>query len=85
MLQLTLGFDQALIDPNVASGVFLFGVKAFFLLGVFTYLIFAFVMVRQIVVMKKTLITPVSPILQIVSWAHLLTVVFFGLLFLVIL
>lgn len=83
MLQATLGFNLG--DPALATGVFLMGVKALFMVGVFTYLIFAFIIVRQIVVMKNTLITPVAPVLQLISWAHLLTVVFFGLVFLLIL
>ncbi|MCL4208979.1 hypothetical protein KJZ63_05130 [Patescibacteria group bacterium] len=83
MLQATLGFN--LTDPALATGVFLMGVKALFMVGVLTYLVFSFIIVRQIVVMKNTLITPVAPVLQLVSWAHLLTVVFFGLVFLLIL
>jgi len=83
MLQATLGLNLA--DPALATGVFLMGVKFIFMIGVFTYLVFAFIVVRQIVVMKNTLITPVAPLLQLVSWAHFLTVVFFGLVFLLIL
>ncbi len=85
MLQATFGFNQGLGDPVLATGLLLMGVKALFIVGVLTYLIYAVIIVRQIVVMKNTLITPVSPVLQLISWAHLLAVVFFGLVFLLIL
>lgn len=85
MLQLTFGASQNLVDPALLSGVMLGGVKFLFLLGVLTYFVFSIVVVRQIVVMKKTLITSFSPLLQVVGWGHLVTVGFFGLVFLLIL
>lgn len=85
MLQLTLGFDPNVVSPGIVSGFMLMGVKALFLLGVFTYFIFSIVIVRQIAVMRKTLITSFSPVVQLVGFAHLIAVIVFGLVFLLIL
>lgn len=85
MLQLTFNLDPNLVNQATISDAMLLGVKAAFLLGVLVYFIFSVVIVRQIMVMKSTLITTFSPLLQAVGWVHLLTVAIFGLMFLVIL
>ncbi len=45
--------------------------KNFFLIGAIFYLIFAVVVIRQIAVMKKTLITSFSPVIQSLGYLHL--------------
>ncbi len=44
--------------------------KIIFVLLAGLYLAFAFVVIRQITVMRKTLITPFSPIIAIVGYIH---------------
>jgi uncharacterized membrane protein YidH (DUF202 family) len=43
----------------------------FFIIGGILYIIFAIVVIRQIHVMKKTLITTFSPIIEIIGYIHL--------------
>jgi hypothetical protein len=57
------------------SDVVLNLVKILFLTGFFFYAIFAFIAVRQIDIMRKTVITPLSPIVQIIGYLHLLLAV----------
>lgn len=54
--------------------------KLFFLSGAFLYLIFAIVIIRQIGVMKKTVITDLSPTITLLGLIHLVIsiVVFVG-------
>jgi len=49
-----------------------------FFLGFFLYLIFAFIAVRQIDIMRKTVVTPFAGVIQIIGMLHLLLA--FGLL-----
>lgn len=46
--------------------------KIFFIIGGFLYLIFAVVVIRQIAIMKKSLITPLSPFITTLGYVHLL-------------
>lgn len=85
MLQLAFNLDPNLVNQAAISDAMLLGVKVAFLIGVFVYFIFSVLIVRQIMVMKNTLITSFSPILQTIGYIHLLTVAIFGLMFLVIL
>lgn len=83
---------QTLLSPETASvlkidevaivdGVF----KTLFLLSVIFYVIFAVIVIRQVQIMKNTLITPVSPALLFVSVVHLLVAVGIFFFFLVLL
>ena len=58
--------------------------KIIFVLLAGLYLAFAFVVIRQISVMKKTLITPFSPVIAIIGYLHFLIalMVFFSFLML---
>lgn len=50
----------------------LFGfLKALFIIGGALYFAFAFIVIRQIAVMKKTLITPVGTQVSFLGWLHL--------------
>jgi hypothetical protein len=84
-LQLALSFGSDSITSSNLDGLLLMGLKATFILGVLIYLVFAIIIVRQIHVMKKTLITPFSPIVQTIGYTHLAVVLFVGALFLLIL
>jgi hypothetical protein len=47
-------------------------VKLLLLLGALAYLVFAFVVVRQVQVMRSTLVTPLANVIQIFGFLHLL-------------
>jgi len=57
------------IDATLLAYLF---VKAMFLIGFGVYVIFAFVAARQIDNMGKTIITPLSPFIQLLGYLHLL-------------
>lgn len=59
--------------------------KVLFLLSVLFYCIFAVIVIRQVQIMKNTLITPISPLILLFSILHLVLAVGVFLLFLVIL
>lgn len=85
MLQTTLAFGTQAATSETLSSLLLTGVKGMFLLGILIYFIFAIIIVRQIHVMKKTLITPFSPVVLTIGFGHLIAVGLVGLLFLLIL
>jgi len=60
-------------------------IKLLLIISFGLYVAFAFVMTRQIAVMRKTLITSFSPIITIFGYAILLTAILIFLLFLIIL
>jgi len=51
-------------------------IKLFFIVGGIMYLIFSLVVVRQIALMKKTLMTPLSPLVTLLGYIHLALSVF---------
>jgi len=55
--------------PEAVLTLMLF--KLFFLISAGLYIAVAFVIVRQIAVMKKTLMTPTTPTLTILGYVHL--------------
>ncbi len=62
--------DSFLNTLNLSQ--FVLGIFHFaFSLASIVYIVFAIVVVRQIAVMKKTLITSFSPIITILGFAHL--------------
>jgi uncharacterized membrane protein YcaP (DUF421 family) len=85
LLQSGIVLGETAIDPIVSSDVLLLGLKSLFLLAFLLYVVFAFIAARQIQIMRKTIITPFSPILQVVGYAHLALAVSIFLLFLVVL
>lgn len=76
------GFGAIPIEVNT----FLFlGVKGLFIIGALLYLAFAFVVTRQIHVMRSTVVTPFSPVVQILGFVHLIMALLVLLIFIVIL
>ena len=72
-LQLSLSpisFDQ-FNNMSIDSVVFNF-IKILFLIGFFLYILFAFLAARQVEEMRRTVITPLSSIIQLVGYIHLL-------------
>jgi hypothetical protein len=47
-------------------------VQILFLIGFALYIVFAFIATRQIDVMRKTVVTPLSPFIQVIGYLHLL-------------
>ena len=68
-------------ETDILSGIF----KVLFILSIFFYIVFAVIVIRQVQIMKNTLITPVSPLILFLSILHLLMAVGILLLFLIIL
>ncbi len=58
--------NTAIMPQTVLEGVFKFLVLGVLLL----YLLFSFVVIRQVSVVRKTLITPFSPVLVTIGWVH---------------
>ncbi len=46
-------------------------IQDLFIVGGILYVIFALIVIRQIAVMKRTLITPFSPVIKILGYIHL--------------
>ena len=78
-------FGLDLTDFFGQGSLLLLTFKFFFIVSAALYCLFAVVVIRQIVVMKNTLLTSFSPILQIAGYMHLALAIFVLLLFFVIL
>lgn len=62
--------DNTLLNLNLDSALVLL-FKLLFIAGGLLYLVFSLVAHRQITIMKKTLTTPLSPIVTVLGIAHL--------------
>lgn len=71
MLQLVLGDTDFLLAPGQAQLLLFDVVKILFVIAALLYLVFSFVVVRQIQVMRNTLLTPASTVIQIFGLIHL--------------
>lgn len=86
ILQLTTGIGDALTNfPPVGESMILTGLfKFLFILTMICYAAFSVVVIRQVQIMKNTLITPISPIFLTLAIFHTLAAVFvLGLFFLI--
>lgn len=87
LLQLIIQNDGPIgsFGGSVDENALLIGVfKLLFILVSFFYVMFAVIVVRQVQIMKNTLITPISPVLLILSILHLIiSVIIFALFILV--
>ena len=72
---MNFGLDLAGTDAHTAL---LMIVKLLFVVGGVLYFLFAFIVIRQIAVMKKTLLTPLGLEISFLGWLHLgLTIALF--------
>jgi len=72
-LQALFGVDDPTLGaPLSAIIAFSLFLKVVFIIGGLLYLVFAFVVTRQIHIMKSTVITPLSGVIQILGYVHLL-------------
>jgi hypothetical protein len=82
-LQLTTGND--LIFQLTNTAIFTGLVKLLFIIGAILYVIFSFVVVRQITLMRQTVITSLSSVLQLLGYLHFVFAVGVVILFFIIL
>lgn len=64
-------FDSIILLPS-AQLLILMLVKLFFVIGGLLYFIFGFIVVRQIQLMRSTVVTPFSSVIQLFGLVHLL-------------
>lgn len=69
MLQLILG--TTVTDPAFGMMALEWVFKILFIVAALLYVLFAFVVTRQIHVMRTTLITSFSPVVQLLGYLHL--------------
>ncbi len=83
LLQITLGPTEAtnLQIDKLLQALF----QDFFIIGGAIYVIFSVVVIRQIAVMKRTLITSFSPVIRILGYVHLVLSILVLLFYIVIL
>lgn len=65
-------FLNSLSDPTMANELLLGVFKFFLVVCGLLYMIFSFVILRQIKIMRGTLITPFSPIIRTLGIIHLI-------------
>lgn len=70
--------------PEFAT-LYLLLIKLLLYVGGFLYLVFAFLVTRQVRLMKQTLETPLSPTMTLLGWVHFAFAVAVFVLFLMIL
>lgn len=85
LLQLQLNSNQPIADQLATSSFILTLFKFLFIISAILYVIFSFVVVRQIALMKQTVVTALSPVLQIIGYLHLLLAIGVVIIFFVIL
>lgn len=85
LLQLTISLGEPLFSPESGESLLLVLFKILFVLASFLYVLFSFVVIRQISLMRKTLITPFSPVLSILGWLHSVIAIIVLLIFIIIL
>lgn len=84
LFQFGLVLGDAVVQDQMIGDVVNGVAKLFFLLAFGIYMLFAFIATRQIAIMRKTLDTPFSPMIQLLGYIHLLlaVLIFFFFLFL---
>ena len=83
-IQSTSGSND-LIQAIVATPIFALILKILFIAGALLYLAFSFVVVRQITLMRQTVITALSAPLQMIGYIHFVAAACVVLLFFIIL
>lgn len=64
--------DTQLLEALVSSDLVQFLLKVLFVLSGALYVIFSFVVIRQIALMRQTVVTPFSTTIKLVGYAHFL-------------
>ncbi len=88
LLQLQLG-TGAVTDPILInltnSPIFLGFFKILFIIGAVLYVIFSFVVIRQIAIMRQTVMTAFSQVIQLIGYIHFIIAIAVLLLFIIML
>ena len=71
MLQVGFVLGEQAVDPALGQQLLNMTLKGFFLIAALLYVVFAFVAYRQVLVMRKTVITPFSGMTQLIGTIHL--------------
>lgn len=74
-----------MFEAIIGGPVLLIVFKLLFLSGIALYIVFAFMVVRQVQLMTQTVAIPFDPILRLIAWVHLFLAIGVFLLALVIL
>jgi hypothetical protein len=69
-LQITLGLGGGGFDAASGEALLLGTFKIFFIIGALLYVLFAFIVIRQVHIMRKTLITEFSPFFTLLAYGH---------------
>lgn len=85
LLQLQLRPTDDILLNLTMSPIFTGFVKILFIIAALLYVAFSFVVVRQITLMRQTVITSLSPLLQVLGYLHMLFAIGVVLLFFIIL
>ena len=85
MPQFLTSFSDVFFNPDTEQSLLLLLFKLLFVLTAFLYVLFSVVVIRQISIMRRTLITPFSPMLSVLGWIHALFAVFVLFIFVIIL
>ncbi len=72
LLELQMGPQDSLVTELTSSAIFLGILKVMFIIAALLYVIFSFVVVRQIALMRQTVVTSLSSFLQIIGYIHLI-------------
>jgi len=62
-------------NPDSISLLLLNGVRILFYIGFVFYIVFSFIALRQIEIMRKTVVTPFSGVVLLIGIAHLIVAI----------
>jgi hypothetical protein len=72
LLELQMGPQDSLVQELTQSVIFLGILKVMFIIAAILYVLFSFVVVRQITLMRQTVVTSLSSFLQLIGYIHLI-------------
>jgi hypothetical protein len=72
LLELQMGPQDSLVQELTQSVIFLGILKVLFIIAAILYVLFSFVVVRQITLMRQTVVTSLSSFLQLIGYIHLI-------------
>lgn len=85
LLQLQMRSQDELVVQLTHTPLFLGVMKVMFVIAAILYVLFSFVVVRQIELMRKTVVTSLSAFLQLIGYIHLVFSILVVIIFLLVL
>lgn len=73
MLQMLIGFQDNPLFPSELGGLVDQGIKLLFVIAAILYLAFAVIVIRQVKLMRETVIVQFADILYTIAYIHLAT------------